>query len=40
MIIDRYPRPANLFAQSSDPILQELDGILEDPGGFGWCGAI
>jgi len=31
MIIDRYPRPANLFAQSSDPILQELDGILEDP---------
>jgi len=31
MIIDRYPRPANLFAGPSDPILQELDGILDDP---------
>jgi len=31
MIIDRYPRPANLPPQPSDPILQELDRILEDP---------
>lgn len=31
MIIDRYPRPANLPAPPSDPILQELDGILDDP---------
>ena len=32
MIIDRYPRPENLSANKlSDPILQELDWILEDP---------
>jgi transposase, IS5 family len=32
MIIDQYVRPANLPAASvSDPILQELDWILEDP---------
>ncbi len=31
MIIDRYPHPANLPAPPSDPILQELDGILDDP---------
>jgi IS5 family transposase len=31
VIIDRYPRPANLPAPPSDPILQELDGILDDP---------
>lgn len=32
MIIDRYARPENVPAASiSDPILQELDWILEDP---------
>ena len=32
MIIDRYERPGNrLAANLSDPILQELDRILEDP---------
>ena len=31
MIIDRYVRPENYSAASlSDPILQELDWILED----------
>jgi len=32
MIIDRYARPANLSEPIvSDPILQELDWILDDP---------
>lgn len=32
MIIDRYVRPANIqAAHLTDPILQELDWILEDP---------
>jgi hypothetical protein len=32
MIIDRYIRPANFpECQTSDPILQELDWILDDP---------
>lgn len=32
MIIDRYSRPANFpECQTSDPILQELDWILDDP---------
>jgi hypothetical protein len=32
MIIDRYVQPENIPAASlSDPILQELDWILEDP---------
>jgi transposase, IS5 family len=32
MIIDRYARPENFTARSlSDPILQELDWILDDP---------
>jgi IS5 family transposase len=32
MIIERYPRPANFpECQTSDPILQELDWILDDP---------
>lgn len=36
MIIDRYERPENMpVASISDPILQELDWILEDPELFG-----
>jgi hypothetical protein len=32
MIIDRYARPANILEPKvSDPILQELDWILDDP---------
>jgi hypothetical protein len=32
MIIDRYARPENFSApRLSDPILQELDWILDDP---------
>lgn len=35
MIIDRYARPANILVpQVSDPILQELDWILDDPSLF------
>ncbi len=37
MIIDRYIRPANFTAPTlSDPILRELDWILEDPKLFAW----
>lgn len=35
MIIDRYARPANILEPKvSDPILQELDWMLDDPGLF------
>lgn len=35
MIIDRYTRPANFpECKTSDPILEELDWILDDPGLF------
>jgi IS5 family transposase len=37
MIIDRYVRPENFTAPPlSDPVLQELDWILDDPKLFGW----
>lgn len=39
MIIDRNSRPANFPEyQTSDPILQELDGILDDPVLLTWFG--
>jgi hypothetical protein len=41
MIMDRYERPGERAGPSvSDPILQEMDWLLDDPSSWPWCGGI